>query len=202
MNNKILKFLVFFVIIMILIFICFIILDELNIINFQRSIQKLEDKAENTDMQEQIDYEEKETDFTLIDQYGKKQSLATYRGKKVVILYWAVWCPPCKEEVPIINKLSEEYKDAVFLTIVSPTLGSNSKYKTYQEEIENYIKENNIEVPVLIDKEKTIFDIYNIERYPTTIFIDQSGNIIEKIGSKEESGKLTENEIIKKLESY
>ena len=43
--------------------------------------------------------------------------------KKVVILYWAVWCPPCKEEVPIINELSKEYNDAIFLTIVSPTLG-------------------------------------------------------------------------------
>lgn len=145
---------------------------------------------------------QKKTDFTLIDQNGNKVSLSNYRGKKVVILYWAVWCPPCKEEVPIINELSKEYNDAIFLTIVSPTLGENSEYKTYQEEITAYIQKNNIEVPVLIDEGKKCLDIYGIERYPTTIFIDEYGDIKEKVGSKEKSGKLTKEEIIKKLEEY
>ncbi len=107
--------------------------------------------------------------------------------KKVVILYWAVWCPPCKEEVPIINELSKEYNDAIFLTIVSPTLGENSEYKTlHQEEIAAYIqKKNNIEVPVLIDEGKKCLDIYGIERYPCTIFVDEYGDIREKVGSEE-----------------
>ena len=97
---------------------------------------------------------------------------------------------------------NKEYNDAVFLTIVSPTLGENSEYDTYQEKIADYIKTNNIEVPVLIDEGKKCFDIYGIERYPSTIFIDEYGNVKEKLGSKEESGKLSKDENISKLEQY
>ena len=81
-------------------------------------------------------------------------------------------------------------------------MGENSEYKTYQEEITAYIQKNNIEVPVLIDEGKKCLDIYGIERYPCTIFVDEYGDIREKVGSKEKSGKLTKEEIIKKLEEY
>ena len=209
MKKKVLKFLVVFIIAVTVIFVGFIVADELNMINIKdnKNGNVIENQNEvneniNVDNQSQINNEINENDFTLVDQYGREQSLVDYRGKKVVILYWAVWCPPCREELPLINELSKEVDNAVFLTIVSPTLGENSEHKTYQEEISAYIKENNIEVPVLIDEGKECFDIYEIERYPTTIFIDEYGSIKEKIGGKDKSGKLTKEEIIKKLEEY
>lgn len=212
MKRKFVKFLIVFIVLILLLFLCFLIMDELNIINLKNNSSDLkeqnntnfnaEENATENNNQSQVNYEVKETDFTLIDQNGNKVSLADYRGKKVVILYWAVWCPPCKEEIPVIDELNKEYNNAVFLTIVSPTLGENSEYDTYQEEIADYIKTNNIEVPVLIDEGKKCFDIYGIERYPSTIFIDEYGNVKEKLGSKEESGKLSKDEIISKLEQY
>ena len=212
MKRKFVKFLIVFIVLILLLFLCFLIMDELNIINLKNNSSELEEQnntnfnaeenATENNNQSQVNYEVKETDFTLIDQNGNKVSLADYRGKKVVILYWAVWCPPCKEEIPVIDELNKEYNDAVFLTIVSPTLGENSEYDTYQEEIADYIKTNNIEVPVLIDEGKKCFDIYGIERYPSTIFIDEYGKVKEKLGSKEESGKLSKDEIISKLEQY
>ena len=182
MKKKSLMFLLVLLLIIVIIFIVFIVADEFNIINLRKNsnLQNLNsENALNVNKEEnegdfqnssgesngnKIDFETKKTDFTLIDQNGNKVSLSNYRGKKVVILYWAVWCTPCKEEVPIINELSEEYNDAIFLTIVSPTLGENSEYKTYQEEIAAYIQKNNIEVPVLIDEGKKCLDIYGIER--------------------------------------
>lgn len=230
MKKRGLMFLLVLLLIIVIIFIAFIVADEFNIINLRKNgnTQNLNsenalniNKEENTGNfqnnfggsngentgnnatdESKVDFKTKKTDFTLIDQNGNKVSLASYRGNKVVILYWAVWCPPCKEEIPIINELSKEYNDAIFLTIVSPTLGENSEYKTYQEEITAYIQKNNIEVPVLIDEGKKCLDIYGIERYPTTIFIDEYGDIKEKVGSKAKSGKLTKEEIIKKLEEY
>ena len=224
MKKKSLMFLLVLLLIIVIIFIVFIVADEFKNSNLQNlnsenalNVNKEENEGDfqnssgesngnntegNVSNESKIDFETKKTDFTLIDQNGNKVSLSNYRGKKVVILYWAVWCPPCKEEVPIINELSKEYNDAIFLTIVSPTLGENSEYKTYQEEITAYIQKNNIEVPVLIDEGKKCLDIYGIERYPTTIFIDEYGDIKEKVGSKEKSGKLTKEEIIKKLEEY
>ncbi len=202
MKKKSLIFLLVLLLIIVIIFIIFIVADQFNIINLRKNSNLQNLNSGNVSNESKIDFETKKTDFTLIDQNGNKVSLSNYRGKKVVILYWAVWCPPCKEEVPIINELSEEYNDAIFLTIVSPTLGENSEYKTYQEEIAAYIQKNNIEVPVLIDEGKKCLDIYGIERYPCTIFVDEYGDIREKVGSKEKSGKLTKEEIIKKLEEY
>ena len=200
MKKKSLIFLLVLLLIIVIIFIVFIVADQFNIINLRKNSNLQNLNSGNVSNESKIDFETKKTDFTLIDQNGNKVSLSNYRGKKVVILYWAVWCPPCKEEVPIINELSKEYNDAIFLTIVSPTLGENSEYKTYQEEIAAYIQKNNIEVPVLIDEGKKCLDIYGIERYPCTIFVDEYGR--EKVGSKEKSGKLTKEEIIKKLEEY
>ncbi len=202
MKKKSLIFLLVLLLIIVIIFIVFIVADQFNIINLRKNSNLQNLNSGNVSNESKIDFETKKTDFTLIDQNGNKVSLSNYRGKKVVILYWAVWCPPCKEEVPIINELSKEYNDAIFLTIVSPTLGENSEYKTYQEEIAAYIQKNNIEVPVLIDEGKKCLDIYGIERYPCTIFVDEYGDIREKVGSEEKSGKLTKEEIIKKLEEY
>lgn len=202
MKKKSLIFLLVLLLIIVIIFIVFIVADQFNIINLRKNSNLQNLNSGNVSNESKIDFETKKTDFTLIDQNGNKVSLSNYRGKKVVILYWAVWCTPCKEEVPIINELSEEYNDAIFLTIVSPTLGENSEYKTYQEEIAAYIQKNNIEVPVLIDEGKKCLDIYGIERYPCTIFVDEYGDIREKVGSEEKSGKLTKEEIIKKLEEY
>ena len=202
MKKKSLIFLLVLLLIIVIIFIVFIVADQFNIINLRKNSNLQNLNSGNVSNESKIDFETKKTDFTLIDQNGNKVSLSNYRGKKVVILYWAVWCPPCKEEVPIINELSKEYNDAIFLTIVSPTLGENSEYKTYQEEIAAYIQKNNIEVPVLIDEGKKCLDIYGIERYPCTIFVEEYGDIREKVGSKEKSGKLTKEEIIKKLEEY
>ena len=199
MKKKSLIFLLVLLLIIVIIFIVFIVADQFNIINLRKNSNLQNLNSGNVSNESKIDFETKKTDFTLIDQNGNKVSLSNYRGKKVVILYWAVWCPPCKEEVPIINELSKEYNDAIFLTIVSPTLGENSEYKTYQEEIAAYIQKNNIEVPVLIDEGKKCLDIYGIERYPCTIFVDEYGDIREKVGSKEKS---TKEEIIKKLEEY
>ncbi len=202
MKKKILKILLIFIIIMIVIFICFIILDELNFINFQNNTQNIENKVETTGMQEQTNYEEKDTDFTLIDQYGNEQNLVNYRGKKVVIDFWAVWCPPCREEIPVIDELSKEYEDAVFLTIVRPEKSSDERYESYEEEINGYIEENKITIPVLINESEELFDIYNIKSYPTMIVIDEKGDLKGEIEVNIESKDMAKQEIIKKLEAY
>lgn len=217
MKKKILKFLIVFIVVIIIIFIAFIIADKLNLVNLKNKtndIQNAENEnlqinnienqnivSENTNVTNQNNYEEKATDFTLVDQNGNTVSLNDYRGKKVVIIFWAVWCPPCREEIPDINELSKEYDNAVFLTIVRPEKSSDLKYETYKEEINGYIQEHNITIPVLIDENKELFDFYDIDIYPSIVFIDEDGNIKEKVPT-EESQNLNKQEIIEKLELY
>lgn len=217
MKKKILKFLIVFIVVIIIIFIAFIIADELNLVNLKNKtndIQNAENEnlqinnienqnilSENANVTNQNNYEEKATDFTLVDQNGNTVSLNDYRGKKVVIIFWAVWCPPCREEIPEINELSKECDNAVFLTIVRPEKSSDLKYETYKEEINGYIQEHNITIPVLIDENKELFDFYDIDIYPSIVFIDEDGNIKEKVPT-EESQNLNKQEIIEKLELY
>lgn len=217
MKKKILKFLIVFIVVIVIIFIAFIIADKLNLVNLKNKtndIQNAENEnlqinnienqnivSENTNVTNQNNYEEKATDFTLVDQNGNTVSLNDYRGKKVVIIFWAVWCPPCREEIPDINELSKEYDNAVFLTIVRPEKSSDLKYETYKEEINGYIQEHNITIPVLIDENKELFDFYDIDIYPSIVFIDEDGNIKEKVPT-EESQNLNKQEIIEKLELY
>ena len=173
-KKKILKFLIVFIVVIIIIYIAFIIADELNLVNLKNKtndIQNAENEnlqinnienqnilSENANVTNQNNYEEKATDFTLVDQNGNTVSLNDYRGKKVVIIFWAVWCPPCREEISEINELSKEYDNAVFLTIVRPEKSSDLKYETYKEEINGYIQEHNITIPVHIDENKELFD--------------------------------------------
>lgn len=223
MRKKVLIFLIAFIVIIILAFIGFIIVDEYNFINLKNKYENIESgnaenqsidnkNVENTtnniqngnivDSENQTNFEAKETDFTLVDQYGNEQSLTNYRGKKVVIAFWAVWCPPCREEIPIINELSKEYEEAEFLTIVRPEKSSDERYSSYKDEINGYIEEHNITIPVFIDESEKLFEIYDIDVYPSIVVIDEEGNVREKFSTKKQSEDLQKQEIIEKLERY
>lgn len=218
MKKKILKFLIVLIVIIAVIFMTFIIADELNIVNLNNkqnlNLDSQNNFSKNSDIESTntendtangkspINNETKNTDFSLVDQNENTVSLIDYRGKKVVITFWAVWCPPCREEIPVINELSKEYDDVVFLTIVRPEKSSDIKYKTYKEEINGYIQEHNITIPVLIDENNEWFDIYDIDLYPSIIFIDEDGNIKGRDPTDEETENLNKQEIIEKLESY
>ena len=197
-NKRIIIFLIIILVLGILIFVGLSIINEIRLVDKNNDIN---DTIIDNTISNNIEYEEKETDFTLIDQYGNEQKLINYRGKKVVLVFWAVWCPPCQEEIPLINELNNEYDDAEFLTIVRPEATSGGENEDYKSAIQEYINNNNINVPVLIDEEKDNFKKYEITRYPSIVFIDENGDIKEKVGGKGQSGSLTKEGIIEKLES-
>ena len=125
--------------------------------------------------------EEKKTpaiDFTLTDQFGETHTLADYRGKTVFLNFWATWCPPCRAEMPDIQKLYEEYRDAgddsvVILGVAAPNFGS----EVSQEEIEAFLEENGYTYPVVMDVGGELFLQYGVFSYPTTFMIDKDGNV-------------------------
>ena len=117
-------------------------------------------------------------EFSLKDQYGNSHSLSKYKGKTVLLIFWATWCPDCLEELPDIERLYKEYKqgknkDIVILGINTP----NREIETDIKGITAFMKKNNYTFPTLMDEDGKVFESYDIRTYPTTYFIDRNGKI-------------------------
>ena len=117
-------------------------------------------------------------DFTLTDQFGNTHSLSDYKGKTIFLNFWATWCPPCRAEMPDIQKIYEtantEGDDAlIVLGVAAPDYGR----ETDEEGIKKFLEENGYTYPVLMDTDAELFTAYGIYSYPTTFMIDRDGNV-------------------------
>lgn len=111
-------------------------------------------------------------DFVLKDLNGKPVSLSDYRGKVVVLEFWATWCPPCSSAVPDLIDLYVKYKNrgGVLLAV------------SVDEDVfalKSFVKAYGIIYPVLFD-DKNIDDMYGIHNIPTTLIIDREGRLVKK----------------------
>ena len=110
--------------------------------------------------------------YELKDQHDKIIKLEDYKGKVVFLNFWATWCPPCRGELPNIQKLYEKYrsdKHVAILTIVYP--GGQEKGKS---DLKEFISDNALTVPVLFD-DGFIYSTFGIGSMPTTFMLDKEG---------------------------
>jgi peroxiredoxin len=115
----------------------------------------------------------KAIDFKLKDLEGKELSLSDLKGKKVFLNFWATWCPPCKAEMPEIEKLYQETKNSD-LVIVAIEIGEPL------DTVKPFIDSNKYNFKVLLDSDQSVSSKYNISAIPTSYFIDADGNIVSK----------------------
>lgn len=118
-------------------------------------------------------------DFTLTDQYGNEHTLSDYKGKIVFLNFWATWCPPCRAEMPDIQKLYEEYSaledsDVEILAVAFPNYGDEKDV----EGVKEFLDENGYTYPVLMDEGASLMLPYYITAYPTTFIIDKEGYVL------------------------
>ena len=121
-------------------------------------------------------------DFTLVDQYGNEHTLSDYKGKVVFLNFWATWCPPCREEMPDIEAMYQEYnqnqEDVIFLGVANPKSEKNPNTREVEKDgVIEFLEENNLTFPVLFDETGEVFNEYAISALPTTFMIDKNGNI-------------------------
>ena len=116
-------------------------------------------------------------DFQLDNLDGKPVALSDLKGKPVLLNFWATWCPPCRDEMPYIQEIYEEWSGKG-LELLAVNMGdSSSKVKRF---LENY----NLSFPVLLDTKQTVAQKYNIRGIPATFFIDENGIIqVVKVGA-------------------
>jgi peroxiredoxin len=122
----------------------------------------------------------KAPNFFLEDLTGKKSELKHHRGKVVFLNFWATWCGPCKEEMPSMEELCNQFKDRdfVFLTISVDYAGIKP--------VKDFIEKHRYTFPVLIDPKCETLDLFEVKGIPTTFLIDKKGIIVGKaIGPKD-----------------
>ena len=113
----------------------------------------------------------KAPDFELETLDGKTVKLSDYEGEKVIVNFWATWCPPCREEIPDLQKLYDN-KDIEILAI------DLTETEQSMEDVEEFVfDEFEMAFPVLLDEESKIAEMYQVMAYPTSYLVDTEGTI-------------------------
>ena len=122
--------------------------------------------------------------FTLEDLQGRKVSLADYKGKALLINFWATWCGPCKMETPWLVDLAKEYEPKGFEILGIDSESDDVKpsdaagWAKDKAAVERFVKQEKMPYPVLLGGD-SIADVYGgLEAMPTSFWVDRSGKVI------------------------
>jgi peroxiredoxin len=111
-------------------------------------------------------------DFTLPDLEGKPVSLSSFRGKVVILNFFATWCPPCRAEMPDLEVVYKELKGQGF-EVVAIDLQEDERA------VKGFASSLGLTFPILLDREASVFGQYHVTGLPTSYFIDREGVIRE-----------------------
>lgn len=115
----------------------------------------------------------KAPNFTLKSVDGKTVKLSDYKGKVVIIDFWATWCPPCRKGVPDLVSIQNEFKKDVVI------IGISLDDSRTIDEVPGFIKDYGVNYPVVYGDEKVVNAYGGIRSIPTAFVIDKKGNIVD-----------------------
>ncbi len=135
---------------------------------------------------------QKAPEFILKDVSGKQVSLSSFKGKVVVLNFWATWCPPCREEIPSLDELYKRFRNkglVVLAVSLDPSASS----------VGNFLQRHPVGFPMLFDEKRNVTkSLYKVFSLPTTFLIDKKGNIAQKYFGEQD---FTGPEMTKQIES-
>jgi len=106
--------------------------------------------------------------FTLQSVDGKTVTLGQYKGDVVMINFWASWCGPCRQEMPLLDDIYKQYKDMGFVLLgvnVEPDASNANRW----------LKKTPVSYPILYDPKSAVSQLYQVQAMPTTVIIDRQG---------------------------
>ncbi len=109
-------------------------------------------------------------DFALKSSTGENLRLSEYRGNVVMINFWATWCGPCRQEMPLLDELYTRYKRVGF-SLLGVNIDDDSRRAMHM------IEDLGVSFPVLFDARKEVSKLYEVEAMPVTVLIDREGNV-------------------------
>lgn len=115
-------------------------------------------------------------DFTLKDTEGKSHRLSDYRGKVVIVNFWATWCPPCREEIPSMIALNRQMAGKPFAMLCASIDEGGKK------SVEGYFKTSGNRLPItLLDSDASVAQLYGTTGVPESFVLDKNGIVLEKV---------------------
>jgi cytochrome c biogenesis protein CcmG, thiol:disulfide interchange protein DsbE len=115
-------------------------------------------------------------DFTLKTPNGEEYTLSKLKGNAVLVNLWATWCPPCRAEMPAIDKMYQEYKDQGFVV-----LAVNMTYQDDPTHVAPFIQEYGLTFPILLEETGDVGATYQLRSLPSSYFINRAGIIQEVV---------------------
>jgi peroxiredoxin len=109
-------------------------------------------------------------DFTLQSNSGKAVNLSQYKGQVVMINFWATWCGPCRQEMPLLESIYKKYHKMGF-TLLGVNVEPDS------EPAQAWLKQTPVSFPVLFDKQSKVSTLYKVSGMPSTVIVDRKGNV-------------------------
>jgi peroxiredoxin len=109
-------------------------------------------------------------DFALASRGGGKVTLAQMRGQVVMINFWASWCGPCRQEMPLLEKMYKKYKPLGF-TLVGVNVEPDPSGA------DGYLKTTPVTYPILFDRENKVSKLYNVSAMPSSVLVDRKGKV-------------------------
>ncbi|HEU4627222.1 MAG TPA: TlpA disulfide reductase family protein [Steroidobacteraceae bacterium] len=108
--------------------------------------------------------------FSLTARGGKTVNLAQFKGQVVMINFWATWCGPCRQEMPLLESIYKKYHKMGF-TLLGVNVEPDAK------PAEEYLKAIPVSFPILFDTKSEVSKMYEVSGMPSTIIVDRKGNV-------------------------
>ena len=109
-------------------------------------------------------------DFRLDARGGKQLGLNDLKGQVVMINFWATWCGPCRQEMPLLEQMHKKYRPMGF-TLVGINVEEDSSGA------EAWLQKTPVTFPILFDRENRVSKLYNVSGMPSSVLIDRKGNV-------------------------
>ncbi len=126
-------------------------------------------------------------DFSLTDLDGNQVTLSEHRGKKVILNFWATWCPPCRAEMPDLERLAHDHQGTLTVLLIDLEEG--------EEQIRPFLDDIGVTLVPLLDSDAAVATMYRVAALPTSLIIDEEG-VIQEV----QAGAVTYEWFVERLE--
>ena len=119
-------------------------------------------------------------EFTLQSLAGGELSLSDFRGKLVLLNFWATWCMPCRQEMPSMEQLWQKYQNQGLVILAVSTDEGGPK------RVQNFVKKLKLSFPVALDPDSKVSDVYQVSGLPVSYLVDREGHLLAEITGSED----------------